>query len=228
MTFFEYQITIAKIDSTNSYQALRRLHKKLVDDTSPVNFYSIHAINKVIKKFKAQTTSTAIRSKDYPEGTNSYHFNSAIQSAETKEQILLLLADFQGIKSIELPKQSQSLIHMTNLGFTGTEPEFKQIHIKANYYSVGNDSDKQISETNRLPMSIICYLKPIESTELYKTILTDSLIKAKHWNGTKLQELLDKIDYQIDKQTKQITALQEAKLLHQELDNDTSGRIQTT
>lgn len=228
MTFFEYQITIAKIDSTNSYQALRRLHKKLVDDTSPVNFYSIHAINKVIKKFKSLTTSQAVRSKDYPEGTHTTDFNYAIQSAESKQQILLLLADFQGTQSIELPKQSQSLIHMANLGFTGNEPEFKQIHIKSSYYSVGNDSDKQISETNRLPMSIICYLKSIESTELYQTLLSDSLIKAKHWNGTKLPNLIEQIDYQIDKQTNQIAALKAAKLLYQELDNDTSGNLPTT
>ena len=226
MTFFEYQITIAKIDKTNSYQALRKLHKQLVD-TKTDSFYSIHAINKTIKKFKELTTSTTIKHKDYPESTNSQYFNTAIQSAETKEQILLLLADFQGIQSIELPRQAQSLIDIANLGFTGTEPEFKQIHIKANYYSIGNDIDKHISETNRLPMSIICYLKPIESTELYQTILSDSLVKAKHWNGTRLQNLLDTIDYQIDKQTKQIAALQAAKLLHQELDNDTSGSIQT-
>lgn len=228
MTFFEYQITIAKIDSTNSYQALRRLHKKLVADISPTDFYSIHAINKVIKKFKAQTTSSIIRDKTYPEGTYQDHFNYAIQSAENKEQILLLLADFQGDKSIELPKQSKSLIHMANLNFTGTEPEFKQIYIKVNYYSVGNDLDKHISETNRLPISIICYLKPIESTELYQTILSDSLIKAKHWNGTKLLNLIEKIDYQIDKQTNQIAALKAAKLLYQELDNDTSGNLPTT
>lgn len=218
MTFFEYQITITKIDSTNSYQALRKLHKKLIEDTSPVNFYSIHAINKVIKKFKSQTTSSIVRNKDYQEGTNPYHFNSAIQSAESKQQILLLLADFQGIQSIELPKQSQSLIHMANLGFTGNEPEFKQLHIKPHYYSVGNDLDKQISETNRLPMSIICYLKPIESTELYQTILSDSLIKAKHWNGTKLLNLIEQIDYQIDKQTKQIEALEAIKLIYKEIE----------
>lgn len=229
MTFFEYQITIAKIDSTNSYQALRRLHKKLAE-TFPAkdDFYLTHAINKTIKKFKSLTTSTAVRSKDYPEGTSTTDFNYAIQSAESKQQILLLLADFQGNKFITLPNSAQSLIHMANLGFTSNEPEFKQVHIKADYYSVGNDNDKQISETNRLPMSIICYLKLIESTELYKTLLSDSLLKAKHWNGTKLQKLLDDIDYQIDKQTKQITALQEAKLLYQELNDDTSGNLSTT
>ena len=228
MTFFEYQITIAKIDSTNSYQALRRLHKKLVETFPAKDFYSVHAINKVIKKFKALTTSTIIRSKDYPEGTNSSNFNEAIQSAETKEQILLLLADFQGIQSIELPEQSQLLIHMTNLGFTGNEPEFKQIHIRPYYYSVGSDCGRHISETNRLPMSIICYLKPIESTELYQTLLSDSLLKAKHRNGTRLPNLIEQIDYQIEKQTNQIAALKAAKLLHQELDNDTSGNLPTT
>ena len=226
MTFFEYQMTIAKIDKTNSYQALRKLHNKLVDIKAD-NFYSIHAINKTIKKFKELTTSSTVKCKDYPEATSSTDFNTAVQSAETKEQILLLLAYFQGVPLIELPRQAQSLIHMANLGFTGTEPEFKQIYIEANYYSIGNDIDRHISETNRLPMSIICYLKPIKSTELYQTILSDSLIKAKYWNGTNLQNLLDSIDYQIDKQTKQIAALQAAKLLHQELNNDTSGSIQT-
>ena len=227
MTFFEYQVTIAKIDTTNSYQALRKLHKQLVN-TKVDNFYSIHAINKTIKKFKELTTSNTVKYKDYPGATSSADFNTAIQSAETKEQILLLLADFQGLKSIELPKESQSLIHMVNLGFTGTEPEFEQISLKAHYYSIGSDSDRHISEINRIPMSIICYLKPIESTVLYQTILSDSLVKAKHWNGTRLQNLLDNIDYQIDKQTKQIAALQEAKVLYQELNNDTSGNIQTT
>ena len=227
MTFFEYQITIAKIDSTNSYQVLRRLHKKLAE-TFPTkdNFYSIHAINKVIKKFKSLTTSQAVRNKDYPTGTGFQDFNYAIQSAESKEQILLLLADFQGNQIIELPQHTKSLIHMANLGFTGTE--LSTIYIKPSYYSVGNDSDRQISETNRLPMSIICYLKSIESTELYKTILSDSLIKAKHWNGTKLHNLIEKIDYQIEKQTNQIIALKAAKLIHQELENDTSGNLPTT
>ena len=229
MTFFEYQVTIAKIDTTNSYQALRKLHKQLVN-TKVDNFYSIHAINKTIKKFKELTTSNTVKYKYYPGATSSADFNTAIQSAETKEQILLLLADFQGLKSIELPKESQLLIHMVNLGFTGTEPEFEQISLKAYYYSIGNDidSDRHILEINRIPMSIICYLKPIESTVLYQTILSDSLVKAKHWNGTRLQNLLDNIDYQIDKQTKQIAALQEAKVLYQELNNDTSGNIQTT
>lgn len=114
MTFFEYQTIMARIKTTNSYTTLRKIHTQLQDKPMD-NFYIIHAINKVIKKFKEKTTSTIIRDKSYPKGTTSYYFNVAIQSAETKEQIFLLLADFQGNKHITLPHDANSLIHMANL-----------------------------------------------------------------------------------------------------------------
>ena len=173
------------------------------------NFYIIHAINKVIKKFKEKTTSVVIRSKDYSEGTTSHYFNIAIQSAETKEQILLLLADFQGTQTIPLPEYSKSIIHMANLGIT----EFQDFKVTASYYSIGNDSDKSLTEANRLPASILCYLEEIKHTELYQNLLTSTLTKAKHWNGSHQQQTIDKINYQIDKQTKQIEALTKFKQL---------------
>ena len=217
MTFFEYQMYITKINTTSSYQALRKLHKQL-EELPMVDFYSVHVINKTIKKFKAQTSSIIVKNKGFPIGTSSTHFNYAIQSAESKEQILLLLTDFQGNKQIQFPNHAQSLIHMANLGFTGNEPEFSTIYLSANYYSVGYDSDKGLAESNRVPISIICYLESIKSTELYKTILSTAIDKAKHWNGSKLPKIIDEIDYQIAKQTKQIEALEAIKLIYKEIE----------
>ena len=219
MTFFEYQTIIARIETTNSYTTLRKIHTQLKDKPMD-NFYIIHAINKVIKKFKEKTTSSTIRNKDYSEGTTSYHFNTAIQSAETKEQILLLLADFQGSKTIELPQYSKSLVHIANLGIT----EFQDFNVTASYYSIGNDNDKSLSEPNRLPASILCYLDEIKHTELYQNLLTSTLTKAKAWNGSSQQTVIDTINYQIDKQTKQIEALTKFKQLLEQ-SNDTPGSI---
>ena len=219
MTFFEYQTIMAKIETTNSYTTLRKIHTQLKDKPMG-NFYIIHAINKVIKKFKEKTTSLIIRSKNYNEGITSHHFNIAIQSAETKEQILLLLADFQGNKYITLPNDSNSVIHMVNLGIT----EFQDFQVTASYYSVGNDNDKSLSEPNRLPASILCYLDEIKHTELYQNLLTSTLTKAKAWNGSSQQTVIDTINYQIDKQTKQIEALTKFKQLLEQQD-DTPGSI---
>ena len=219
MTFFEYQIIMVKIETTNSYTTLRKIHTQLRDKPMD-NFYIIHAINKVIKKFKEKTTSSIIRNKDYSEGTTSSHFNIAIQSAETKEQILLLLADFQGIQTIQLPAYSKSLIHMANLGIT----EFKDFKLSVNYYSVDYDYNKSLVETNRLPVSILCYLEEIKHTELYQNLLTSTSIRVKHWNGYGQQPTIDKINYQIDKQTRQIKALTKYKQLLEQ-HNDTQGSI---
>ena len=219
MTFFEYQIIMAKIETTNSYTTLRKVHTQLRDKPMD-NFYIIHAINKVIKKFKEKTTSVVIRSKDYSEGTTSHYFNIAVQSAETKEQILLLLADFQGTQTIQLPEYSKSIIHMANLGIT----EFQDFKLSASYYSVGYDYNKSLVETNRLPVSILCYLEEIKHTELYQNLLTSTLTKAKHWNGSRQQTVIDTIDYQINKQTKQIEALTKFKQLLEQHD-DTPGSI---
>ena len=227
MTFFEYQTIMARIETTNSYATLRKIHTQLQDKPMD-NFYIIHAINKVIKKFKEKTTSTIIRDKSYPKGTTSYYFNVAIQSAETKEQILLLLADFQGEKKIQLPNHTQSILHMVDLDIEYSD--IKDIIILPYYYSVGQDDKTGLTETNRLPIAIICYLEPIKDTEIYTNLLAQSLVKFKHWNSTptSLESIFNNMQKQIDKQEAHVKALKQAQILYKEITDDTSGDIPTT
>ena len=109
---------------------------------------------------------------------------------------------------------------MANLGIT----EFSDFKVAAHYYSIGSDNDKSLVETNRLPASILCYLEEIKHTELYQNLLASTLTKAKHWNGSTQQTVIDTIIYQIDKQTKQIEALTKFKQLLEQPD-DTPGSI---
>lgn len=228
MNFFEYQVTIAKIDQTNSYNSLRKLHKKLVGEKLDDSFYAIHAINKTIKKFKDLNTSHRIKNKSYPAGTSSHHFNLAIQSATTKEQILLLLADFQGDKYITLPTDTESVLHMEDLGIQFSD--IHTIHIKAHYYSVGYDPNDYLSEINRLPLAIMNYLEPINHTQLYTDILTTTLDKWKRWNSTpqSIANLSKSMQTQIDKQEDNINTLKQALTLLKEITDDTTGNIPTT
>lgn len=227
MTFFEYQVIIGKITTTNSYQSLRKLHKVL-EAQFESHFYSIHAINKVIKKFKEQTSSNIIKQKNFTIGTSYESFNNAIQSAETKEQILLLLADFQGEKEIHLPSNTQSILHMVNLGVGYSD--LYPIQIEPDYYSIGQDDSAGLMKVNRLPLCIMCYLEPIKDTEIYTSLLSKSLTKFKHWNSTPagLTSIFNKIQNQIDKQEANIKALKQAQILFKKITDDTSGNIPTT
>lgn len=229
MTFFEYQMIIGKITTTNSYHSLRKIHRDL-EAQFQAHFYEIHVINKVIKKFKEQTTSRIVKQKGFPTGTSCDSFNNAIQTAETKEQILLLLADFQGEKKIRLPNHTQSLLHMVTLGIEYTD--IRSIILTADYYSIGQDNSSKLSlsETNRLPLSIICYLEPIKDTEIYANLLAHHLDRFEHWNSTPsmIKAVFNIIQKQIDKQEAHIKALKQAQILYKEITDDTSGDIPTT
>lgn len=182
MTFFEYQTILATIERSN-YTQLRRLYTKLKDQDFD-NFYSVHAINKTITKFKTLTTSQIIKRKPYTKGTCNYYFIVAIENATSKEEIVSLITDFSedGNMYFELPQATTALIHLSTL--LHNEEDCKildKVRVRPNYYSVGQDNlfGKSLTEKGRLVPSILAYLAEIENTPLYNYLLNNALYIVK-------------------------------------------------
>jgi len=220
MTFFEYKTTLAKIETSN-YQQLRKLHNKL-SDFPMEDFYTIHAINKTITKFKAMTKSVIIKNKDYPTGTHSLHFYNALKQTTSKEEIASLITDFAGITNLKLPVAKNAIKHIATI-LTSTEDcsILDKVPLTLDYYSIGQCTENSkitLSEKNRLLPSVITYLEDIKDTAVYNYFLNSSIETIVDWQYTPTSRttLLDNINAQrelykhyIESLSKTYTILQE-------------------
>ena len=202
MTFFEYKTTLAKIETSN-YQQLRKLHTKLSDFPMD-NFYTIHAINKTITKFKALTKSAIIKHKQYPTGTGLLHFYTALGQATSKEEIVSLITDFAGETNLKLPIAKNAIKHIAIMLISAEDCKIlDKTHLTSDYYSVGQcieNSRIALSEKNRLLPSIITYLNDIKDTAVYNYFLNSSISTIVSWQSTKTSRttLLNNINAQIE------------------------------
>ena len=208
MTFFEYKTTLAKIETSN-YQQLRYLHAKLKTYAMD-NFYSIHAINKTITKFKSMTKSSIIKNKTYPEGTSESAFLLALTQATSEEEIVSLITDFAGTKKFQLPKATKAITHISTM-LTDCSV-LNKTHLTANYYSIGKlDLYDNISlpEHNRLLPSVICYLDEIKDSLIYNYLFDKALYSVTSFQSTASgrDALLTKIADQITHHKKYTEAL---------------------
>lgn len=222
MNLFQYKTLIAKIDKTNSYQQLRKIYNELSE--SPLNsFYLIHAINKTIKKFKSLTTSSIVKYKEYL-GTTSIHFSIAVLSAESKEQILLLMSDWNNHVTIYLPPQANVLIKLSNNLSVSEFMNFSDsISIYPDRYSIAANRSINLLQYGRLPICILHYLKEVKDTEIYNYLLTESLTKANTWFDNGLQtNLIDVVDSYIIDYEKELESLKEANTIFKTLLKDNS------
>lgn len=226
MTFFEYKTTLAKIETSN-YQQLRKLHTKLSDFPMD-NFYTIHAINKTIKKFKAMTKSRIIKNKDYPTGTHSLHFYKALEQTTSKEEIASLITDFAGSINLKLPVAKDAIKHIATI-LTSTEDcsILDKVPLTLDYYSIGQCTENlkiTLSENNRLLPSVIAYLNDIKDTAVYNYFLNSSIKIIVDWQSTPTSRvtLLDNINAQIELYKNYTEALSKTyTILQEEFNKDT-------
>lgn len=211
MTLFEYKTTLAKIENSN-YKQLRALHKKL-EEFSLTNFYVIHAINKTITRFKELTTSSIIKYKEYGKGTTSGHFYRALEQATSKEEIVSLITDFAGEKTLQLPLATNAIVNMAMILTTNDDCTIlTKTKLSVNYYSVGQCNENiniTLSENNRLLPSVIAYLDHIKDTAVYNYFLDHSLFVVRNWQSmqTGRDKLLENINAQIALYNKYTEAL---------------------
>lgn len=226
MTFFEYKTTLAKIE-TSSYQQLKRLHTKLSDFPMD-NFYTIHAINKTITKFKAMTKSAIIKNKSYNTGTLSSHFYKALEQTTSKEEIASLITDFAGKTDLKLPIAKNVIKHIATI-LTSTEDckLLDKTPLTVDYYSIGQCIEINkiaLSEKNRLLPSVIAYLDDIKDTAVYNYFLKNSITTTVNWQSTPTSRtsLLDNINAQIELYKKYTESLAKTyTILEEEFQKDT-------
>ena len=220
MTLFEYKTTLAKIENSN-YKQLRALHKKLSDFPMD-NFYTIHAINKTITKFKELTTSAIIKYKNYPTGTNSVHLDIALKQTTSKEEIVSLITDFAGDINLRLPSAKDAIKHIASILTTDKDCGIlSKIPISLTYYSIGQiteNSNISLYEKNRLLPSVICYLEDIKDTPVYNYFLNHALFITINWQSTitEREMLLTKIKAQIAMHKKYTEVLSKTYTILQE------------